>query len=235
MTSRSKASTILQKSAAWGVHVFTATGIMFAFLALLAIVEYRPELALWMLAAAVIVDSLDGTLARRVNVKEHTPFLDGATLDNLIDYITWTFLPLFWAYLFLDAHLFACIFAAMASSLGFSRTDAKTDDLFFLGFPSYWNFLILYLYLFDVEPVWSTAIIIFCGILVFIPMKWIYPSRTPYWQRTTMVLSGAYFIMVIYMLIHLESTPLWVTTVSLFFPIYYVIASLYFGHIRSNQ
>lgn len=222
------------KVAAWGVHVFTATGILFAFLALLAIWNNQPHLALWLLAASVVVDSVDGTLARLVDVKRHTPYFDGATLDNLIDYITWTFLPLFWAYVFLDTHLVACIFAAMASSLGFSRLDAKTDDHYFLGFPSYWNFLILYLYLFNAEPIWSTAIITIAGILVFIPLKWLYPSRTPVLKRTTLALSGIYVVFVAYMLIQLQDTPNWILIASLFYPVYYVVVSLYYGNFQKT-
>ncbi len=220
--------------AAWAIHVFTATGILFAFLSLAAMWDGRADYALWWLAAAVIVDSADGTLARAFRVTENTPFMDGALLDNIIDYITWTLLPLFWAHLFLDVHIAVCIFAAMASSLGFSRTDAKTDDLYFLGFPSYWNFIVLYLYVFDLSPDWSSAILIFLGIMVFIPLKWIYPSRTQVLMKTTLVLSGIYIIFIIYMLIYLDDTPLWVASFSLFYPIYYIAASIYYGNLPSN-
>ncbi len=226
---------MLSKLSAWIVHVFTATGILFAFLTLMAMWENRAELALWWLAAAVVVDSVDGTLARTFDVKKHLPIIDGATLDNLIDYITWTLLPLFWAYLFLDAYAAACIFAAMASSLGFSRTDAKTDDQYFLGFPSYWNFVILYLYLFDFGPVINSAVLIFLGVLVFIPLKWLYPSRTPELKKTTLILSAFYFLIVLYMLIMLTQTPDWIVILSLFYPIYYIGASVYYGNIRKAK
>ena len=220
--------------AAWSVHIFTTTGVLFAFLTLVAMWNEQPDLALWLLAAAVVVDSIDGTFARKARVTEHTPRFDGATLDNLIDYLTWAFLPLFWAYVFLDAHLFVCIFAAMASSIGFSLRDAKTEDHYFLGFPSYWNLVVLYLYLLPVSALWISIILTVLGVMVFIPIKWIYPSRTKELRKTSLLLSSIYFGLVLYLLIRLEDAPMWMVVLSLFYPIYYVSASLYYGNLGKN-
>lgn len=223
----------MNKIAAWVVHVFTATGILFAFLAMIAMWEGKAEPALYWLAAAIVVDSVDGTFARAFRIKETLPIVDGATLDNLIDYITFTLLPLFWAYLFLDIPASVCIIAAMASSLGFSRTDAKTEDNYFLGFPSYWNIVVFYFYILDLPAIWSSAILLMLAVMVFIPLKWIYPSRTSELKTTTLALSTIYCVLIGYMLFKMTQTPDWVVMLSLFYPIYYIGASVYFGNYKS--
>ena len=104
---------------------------------------------LWLFLAAIFVDGTDGLLARQFRVKEVMPGFDGALLDNIVDYMTYTLAPmvLLWANGFLPDGVWGGVVAAvpvLASCYQFCRSDAKTDDHFFLGFPSYWNIVAFY-------------------------------------------------------------------------------------------
>ena len=136
---------------AWAVHVLTASGTVLAFLALLAVEQERWRLALLWLSASLIVDGIDGPLARWAGVVRRTPGINGATLDLVVDYLTYVFVP---AMLIYRAGLLPASFAALAvgailvSSLyTFARTDMKTADNFFMGFPALWNIIAFYLFM----------------------------------------------------------------------------------------
>ncbi len=207
------------------VHLLTASGALLAFWAVVLIVEGDGGQALRVLALAAVIDAFDGTVARRLDIHRRLPQIDGGLLDNLVDYLTWTFVPLFWAWSFLGIPFWVCVTALIASVFGFSHTEAKTTDNFFRGFPSYWNVLVLYTYLFELGPVTGSAIMLICAVMVLIPFKFLYPSRTPHWYTTTMVLSTVYMAIVLIMMYYLNATPAWLPMVSLFYPIYYVILS----------
>ena len=214
-----------KKALAMAVHLLTASGIVLAFWSIVLIVKGDAGNAMRVLALTAVIDFIDGTLARKADVKTHTPNTDGGLIDNLVDYVTWVFAPIFWAWYFLDIHFLVCAVVLIASLFGFSHTQAKTNDHYFRGFPSYWNFLVFYFWLFQFEAVLSSAILIFCSALIFAPIKFIYPSRTKTLQKTTLTLSIPYFFMIVYMLWQLEVTPLWVTIASLYYPLYYFILS----------
>jgi len=212
---------------ALSVHLLTASGVVFGFWSLLMILEGEAAYSLWLLALAAAIDSIDGTLARKANVTLHTPHIDGALLDNLVDYITWVFLPVIWGYVFLNIPFIVCSIVVLASLFGFSHTQSKTEDNFFRGFPSYWNLLILYLYVFDTEAWLSSLILVLFALLVLAPVKLIYPSRTTVLKKTTLVLSIPFSIMIIAMLALLDETPLWISSGSLYYPLYYTVLSFY--------
>jgi phosphatidylcholine synthase len=212
---------------ALSVHLLTASGVVFGFWSLLMILEGEAAYSLWLLALAAAIDSIDGTLARKANVTLHTPHIDGALLDNLVDYITWVFLPVIWGYVFLNIPFIVCSIVVLASLFGFSHTQSKTEDNFFRGFPSYWNLLILYLYVFDTEAWLSSLILVLFALLVLAPVKLIYPSRTTVLKKTTLVLSIPFSIMIIAMLALLGETPIWISSGSLYYPLYYTVLSFY--------
>ncbi|MEZ4513381.1 MAG: CDP-alcohol phosphatidyltransferase family protein [Chloroflexota bacterium] len=177
---------------AWGVHLFTATGAVWGLLAIIAIMEARWQAAFIWLVIAVVVDSVDGVLARYFQVKGMLPGFDGGLLDNIIDYQTYVVAP---ALLLYRADLLPGIFAVIAPSLvvlasayQFSQTDAKTEDHFFTGFPSYWNVVVFYLFMLELHPVANLLAILLCTYLIFVPIKYVYPSRTTRFQRTTVLL-----------------------------------------------
>ena len=134
--------------------------------------------AIYLMLIAFVIDAVDGTLARSVRVTEHVPEIDGRRLDDIVDYLTYVIVPVFflWAGGFW-LHPGWLVAPVLASAIGFARVDAKTADNFFLGFPSYWNILAIYLWLFDVGPVFSTLWIAGLSIAVFVPLKYLYPSK----------------------------------------------------------
>lgn len=214
-----------KKIIALSVHLFTALGAVLAFWSLLLIVQGELQTSLFVLALAVIVDSLDGALARQADVKTHAPYIDGALMDNITDYMNWVLLPVFWAYTFLDLHFFIGASVIFTSLLGFSHKQAKTDDDFFRGFPSYWNFVILYLYVLGADAWVSAFVMLTLAVMVLVPVKFIYPSQTPKWRKTTILLSIPFAIMIILMLYYLQETPIWLTLTSFYYPGYYVVVS----------
>jgi phosphatidylcholine synthase len=172
-------SSPLRTGLAWGVHAFTASGAVVAVLALLASAagEYRAAV-LWMLVALAI-DAVDGTLARAVRVKEALPGVDGRRLDDVVDYLNYAVVPA----VFLVAcgavpHWGFAAVPVLASAYGFSQASAKTDDHFFLGFPSYWNVVAIYAFGLDLAPAATAALLLVLSVLVFVPLKYVYPSRT---------------------------------------------------------
>ena len=141
------------KVSAYLVHLFTALGVVFGFLALLATVNLEiPEAFLW-LALALFVDGVDGTLARAANVEENTPYIDGAILDNIIDYLNYVVVPVFIFYtLNMVPEPFLLLSSAailLVSCFTFINTKTKTEDFYFSGFPANWNIVILYFYILD--------------------------------------------------------------------------------------
>lgn len=168
-------------NAAWLAHAYTASGAVLAFAATTATIggDYRTAF-LW-LFAQVAVDATDGWLARRLRVKERTPDFNGAKLDDIVDYLTYVFVPalMVWRAPLVPADLAMPLAAAMllSSAYGFNRDDAKTEDHFFTGFPSYWNIAVFYLFLMGL-PAWLNAVAL-AGLaaLVFVPIRYLYPSR----------------------------------------------------------
>src|SRR5437764_9604865 len=181
-----------KKILAWSVHLYTALGLVAAAGMAVLIVRggddsFRGALGLMMLATWI--DVTDGWLARRARVKEFAPDFDGRRLDDLIDFQTYTSLPLLliWrAQILSDGQAWWLLLPLLASAYGFSQVNAKTDDGFFLGFPSYWNIVAFYLYLLR-PPSWvSLALIIALSLLTFVPWRYLYPSQcTPYSRLTT--------------------------------------------------
>lgn len=138
------------------------------------------RLAFVLMMVATAIDATDGWLARRARVKDVLPQFDGAALDNLIDFQTYTTLPLLllWrAEILPGESAWLLLLPLLASAYGFSQVNAKTDDGFFLGFPSYWNIVAFYLYLVPVPTSVSVALIVALSILTFVPTPYVYSTR----------------------------------------------------------
>lgn len=215
---------------AWLVHLYTASSAPIALLATRAIVEYRFRDAFFWLAAAIIVDATDGLFARAADVKGRLSWFDGAKLDDIVDYLTYVFVPavFIWrAQLVPDAWAIAVGCAVLLSSAyGFNREDAKTSDHFFTGFPSYWNIVVFYLYVMHAAQQINAVVLLLLAVLVFVPIRYIYPSRTPYWRVPTIALGvawGAALLLMIWQLPAVSRALLWG---SLVFPVYYVALSI---------
>lgn len=219
------------RTRAWGVHLFTASGAFFALLAIFAIIDRQWQAAFIWMAVTVLIDSFDGMLARAFAVKGALPQFDGALLDNIIDYQTYVLIPaLFLVEAELLPPLMALIGAAvivLTSAYQFAQADAKTEDHFFKGFPSYWNVVALYLFLLGLNPWLNLLLVLLCGVFVFVPVKYVYPSRTTRFQRLTLTLSGVWGIMVLVALVQYPLIQPWLIRSSLLFVVYYIAVSLY--------
>jgi phosphatidylcholine synthase len=220
------------RAAAWLVHVYTATGAALAMLTLMAVIERDTERALWLGLAAMVVDGTDGMLARQLQVKKWIPWFDGALLDNIVDYLTYVFTPmvLLWSTGYLGEGTWATVLAVLpllASAYQFCRVDAKTADHLFLGFPSYWNILAFYVIVLDLGQATVAVLLVVCAVLVFVPVGYVYPSRTEVLRGVTLGLTTVWLVSYAVLLAQLPSPdPLWVG-VSLAYVVYYVVLSLH--------
>jgi phosphatidylcholine synthase len=218
---------------AWLVHLYTAMSAPLAFLATRAVFEYRFRDAFFWLAAALVIDATDGVLARTVGVSRRLPWFNGGKLDDIVDYLTYVFVPAVFAWKSLlvpDAWALAVTSAMLLSSAyGFSRDDAKTSDHFFTGFPSYWNIVVLYLFLMRLSPQVNAIVLLVLAVLVFVPVRYLYPGRTPTWRGPTLVLGAAWGIAMFAMLWQLPAVSPLLLWGSFVFPVYYVILSLAIG------
>jgi phosphatidylcholine synthase len=215
---------------AWLVHLYTATGALFAFVSLTLITADRYREAFFWLALSVVVDATDGTLARRGAVRSRLPWFSGDTLDNIVDYLTYVFVPacIVWRVPLVPAGWGLVVpFAMLLSSVyGFSREDAKTSDHFFTGFPSYWNIVVFYLYLAGWPQRFNAALLLVLALLVFVPIRYVYPSRTPVLRTLTIGLGIAWGVLVMVMLWQMPSVSPIVFWTSLLFPVFYTVLSL---------
>jgi phosphatidylcholine synthase len=221
---------------AWLVHTYTAGGAVLAFAGAWAVVHGYDRIALGAMFAATIVDSTDGALARRVDVKRVLPAIDGARIDDIVDYITFVFLPM----LLLEASggvywsgLPVIAVVLLSSMYGFVAADAKTSDAF-TGFPSYWNIVVLYLLVFRVPPGWNAVILLALSGLIFVRIGWVYPSRTPTLRALTLALAAIWAVMLAIMIARFPSPPRAIAIASLGFPVYYIVLSLWLNARRAR-
>jgi phosphatidylcholine synthase len=215
--------------AAWLVHLYTASSVVCGFLALTRIFYDRYRDAFFWLAVTVLIDATDGVLARRTDVASRLPWFNGAKLDDIVDYVTYVFVPAFFAWHALLVPERAAIFVAAAmllsSAYGFNTDDAKTADHFYTGFPSYWNIVVFYLYVAGWAPEVNLFVLLGLSMLVFVPIRYLYPSRSPVFRRLTVGLGVLWGILVMMMLWQMPNVSRTIFWLSLAFPIYYVLLS----------
>ena len=222
-----------QRTLAWGVHLFTASGAVIGAMALLAIQFHDFTRAALLMLAALVIDSVDGTLARRARVAEVLPQIDGRRLDDIVDYLNFVIVPV--VFIATAGHLLHWAWAAapiLASAYGFSQSDAKTDDDFFLGWPSYWNVVAIYLWLLDISPLAGTLLVAFFSIAVFVPLKYIYPSKLSVLRKTTNLGGMAWgSLMTAIVLFPDTAQRLYWIEISLIYPAYYLALSFWLGNL----
>ena len=184
------------KIRALSVHLLTATGAVFAMLAMLAAVDSRWDLMFLWLVVAFLVDGIDGPLARHYDVKKNAAEFDGVLLDLIIDYLTYVFIPAFALFKsgLMDGWtgLFAIILITFTSVMYFADTRMKTKDNSFSGFPGCWNMLVLVI--FALEPnFWvSLALVTILAVAMFLPLKFVHPVRTERWRVVTLPVAIAW-------------------------------------------
>jgi phosphatidylcholine synthase len=231
----------MRRILAWCVHGYTALGLVAAAGIAAAIVDGRPEsyrLAFVLMLVATLIDATDGTLARAVHIKEVLPQFDGRRLDDLIDFQTYTTLPLFlsWRAELLPPEWQAWLLAPLiASAYGFCQAHAKTDDGYFLGFPSYWNIIAFYLYVLQPPPMAVLGVLLFFALMTFVPARYLYPTnrgRLNFWSNVLAVPWAVALIVVLFRLppqyldgMHADATTRLVCLASVAYPAYYLAAS----------
>ena len=215
--------------AAWLVHLYTASGFVLAFLAARAFIEFDYRTGFFWLWVQVFVDATDGLLARRLRVRERIPWFDGAKLDDITDYLAYVFVPALFVWrgaVVPNAWVLPVVAAMLLSSAyGFNRTDAKTSDHFFTGFPSYWNVVTFYLLVARWPSEVNAAILAVFALLVFVPIRYVYPSRTPAWSLVTNVFGAIWAGMLLLMLWQYPAVSPLLFWGSLEYPVYYLLLS----------
>jgi len=212
------------------VHVYTASGVLFAFAATMEVCSATPDprVVFLLLAAAVLVDATDGPLARRAKVKQRLPSIDGRTIDDIVDYLTFTFVPLLlvWRMGWLPEPAVVWIAPALLASLfGFANTAAKDEaGGFFLGFPSYWNVVAFYagfahrLY----GPWVNAAMLLVLALLTVLPARFLYPNLAPRPWRTPIIVGALFWLgMMLWLLVDYPQAPAWIVWLSLLYPAFY--------------
>jgi phosphatidylcholine synthase len=221
-----------RRALAWSVHVLTASGAAVGLAALLATARGAPRAALLWMLVALVIDSVDGTLARRADVEHWVPRIDGRRLDDIVDYLNYVIVPLFFlAWTLRIEPLWVAALPVLASAYGFSQTEAKTEDGYFLGFPSYWNVVALYAFLLDLSAPVIAGWLVVLSIGVFVPLKYLYPSQMTAWGRVMNVGAGVWILAVTALLIWWPERPgqrgwAWLT---LAYPVAYVLLSFWLG------
>ena len=241
---------LLKKIYAWSVHLFTSLGAVLCVLAIILCIDaakssalgnidmynYYMQLSLFSIIAAVFVDAIDGTLARLVDIKNLAP-LDGALLDNIIDFSTYSIVPCIWIYVsgVVSEEWIIAIIAmiTISSSYQFCQPAAKSADNFFVGFPSYWNMLIIYMICFQSPQLVNEILIIIFAVFSFIPIKYIYLSRTENISSSKFVKTFTFSFMmlasvatIIAVLLFPIKTPSVLVSIILAFAIFYIIFSI---------
>jgi phosphatidylcholine synthase len=231
----------LRRILAWGVHGYTALGLIAAAAIAVCILERNPasfRLAFMLMLAATLIDATDGALARLVRVKEVLPGFDGRRLDDLIDFQTYTALPLlllFAAHILPEGQEAWLLLPLVASAYGFCQVSAKTDDGFFLGFPSYWNVIAFYLYVLQPPAPLTILLLAAFSVLTFVPLRYLYPTQKGGLNRLTNVLGGVWCLLLVWVLVRLpeemtacryaDQGTRALALVTLAFPVYYLAAS----------
>lgn len=215
---------------AWFVHFYTSLGLVAAFMALLAVTKHDAwEVAIY-IGLAGLIDGTDGIMARRWNVKKWTPFFDGRKLDDIIDYLTYVLVPVYAAYEFklvTGNWAWTLPFVLLASAYGFCNQSAKTDDGYFTGFPSYWNGVVFYMYLLQTSTVTNGLFFIGLGIMVFIPIKYIYLTQTIEYRPLNVTLTLLWFVQIVYILLNFQNPDRNFIVLSLWYPVYHFAMSFY--------
>lgn len=198
----SKTYSPIQKALAYLVHIFTASGLIAGFMAILSINEKDWRTAMFWLFIALVIDGIDGTFARMLKVKEVLPQIDGKTIDFVVDFATYAIIP---AYFFYSAELvpedwnLPCTsLILLVSALYYGKDGMVSTDMYFIGFPVLWNLVVFYLiFVFQASPIGNIFIILAFAIAHFIPLKFAYPSQASSFQKPTLIVSLLFFIVLL--------------------------------------
>jgi phosphatidylcholine synthase len=226
-----------RRAMGWFIHAFTASGACVGLLSLYAIYEQKLWFALCLMSAAIFIDAVDGMFARMIRIKEVVPQIDGALLDNIVDFVNYTIVPCFFllvTQLLPDHWRLLCVMAiTFSSAYQFTQVDAKTRDHFFKGFPSYWNIAVIYLFFWQMSSAANMIVLLLLAILSFVPIKYVYPSRLDYLTNNKYLRLGMAFLTILWgaatsgLLWVYPETNHFLVAVSIGYLLLYLVISLY--------
>lgn len=211
---------------AWFVHFYTSLGIIVGLLAIISITGQTPDPKLFFafLGLAILIDATDGTMARAWNVTTYASQLDGRKLDDITDFLNYTFIPIFFAYKFEIVSGWSTIVLApvlILSVYGFCQNIAKTSDGFFTGFPNYWNYIIYYLFLFHWPKEINALVLILFAVGILVPVKY-YNYSNRFAGTIVLIFSFVYTLVLVFITITLEQPDMTLVSLSLIFPVLYL-------------
>ncbi len=171
-----------EKSLAWCVHLFTASGLIAGFMSILAINAGDWRAAMSWLIFALLIDGIDGALARKFKVAEVLPGINGKTIDNVVDFANYAVIPAYFLYMTGLAgpglNLTLAFLILIVSAVYYGKEGMVSDDFYFIGFPVMWNITVFYLvFVFSFPSSVNAAIVFILAVLHFVPVKFAYPSR----------------------------------------------------------
>jgi phosphatidylcholine synthase len=218
------------RALAFSVHILTACGAALALLALLAATRSDWPLMFFWHGVALVVDAIDGPLARTLNVKEVLPRWSGDTLDLVVDYTTYVFVP---AYAVAAAGLMplawaitAAAIVAITGTLYFADRNMKTEDNFFRGFPAVWNLVVFYLLLLRPAPLVAGATVVLFAVLTFVPLKFVHPFRVRRWRGVTVALLTLWAVLALAAVRQGLQPESWITAALSAIALYFVAVGL---------
>lgn len=183
----------MEQAKAWAVHVLTASGAAIALFAAVAAARGQWQLVFLSLGIAMIVDGVDGPLARRYRVRDTITWFDGGVLDMVVDYVTYVFIP---AFVLSQSGLLAepystlsGVIVAAVGALYFADTRMKTPEAAFRGFPAVWNTVVFQLMVFKPPELVTILVIVAFAVLTFVPVEFIHPLRVKRWRPLTLVMA----------------------------------------------
>lgn len=198
---------------AFSVHILTASGSFMAFLALVAAAEERFIDMWWWLGVALLIDGIDGPIARKVNVKEVLPNWSGVMLDNVIDYVTYVLIPAFALYqsgmIGEPLSFVAAGLIVVSSAVYYADTGTKTDENFFSGFPIAWNMLVFTLFVIASSEMTAFVIVLVAVILTFLPINFLHPVRVVRLRPLNMAVFALWSVLSGYALLLHFNSPEW--------------------------
>ncbi len=187
----------MDKILAWSVHIFTASGLLSAFMAIIAIDNEDWRACFLWLFLCFVIDSLDGSLARKFRVKEVLPYMDGKNIDYIIDFSTYAVIPAFFFYkaeMVAPEHMYLSLaIMLLSAALYYGKVGMVEDEQYFVGFPVLWNFVVFFqFFICQNQPILNFISVIFFGILHFVPLKFAYPSMTKkyFWSHVLFSVLG---------------------------------------------
>jgi len=215
---------------AFAVHIFTASGAALGLLALLAAVASNWPLMFTYLGIALFVDGIDGALARRFDVANRLPRWSGDTLDLVVDFTTYVFVP---AYAVAAGGLLPPLAAiplavviVVTGALYFADRSMKTADNYFSGFPAVWNAPVFYLFLLRPDPWIAAAAILVLAVLTFVPIPFLHPFRVRRFRVFNALLIVAWAVLAVVALVRDMSPGPWVTGALCAIALYFLGAGL---------